>query len=170
MKTQEQVIADRPGQITPDHLAKMAVVYVRLGIRPECAGDKAVLDAQRAQAEHARRWGWPEERILVLDEDIGQSATLTPARSGFCQLSQMVEGNHVGLILVSDFSRLSRSWADLSDFLVLCHAVDTLVAVDGCLADCADPEGNYLLRLRSLLREFEWACLALAAEQPLAWR
>jgi len=168
MKTMEQVMMNRPAAITPLHTEKTAVVYVRLGTRPTCEAEEAAIEAQRAQAKFARRWGWPAESILLIEDDIGQSSTITPRRTGFRQLCQMIEAGLVGLVLVSDFSRLSRSWADLSDFLVVCQATNTLVAVDGWLAHGSDAAGNFVLRLRSLLHECERACLALADAQQFA--
>ncbi len=61
---------------------------------------------------------------------------------GFQRLCQMIEANQVGVVLVSDLSRLSRSAADGAAFTRLCQTRDTLVAVDGRLVDKeAKPEG-----------------------------
>ena len=55
----------------------------------------------------ARRWRWvgPQERVLVIDEDQGQSAKSAEARRGFQQLLAEVSLDHVGLVLGIEMSR-----------------------------------------------------------------
>ncbi len=130
---------EQPEQIMPRHFERLAVDYVRLACYPAGDGEKRI-EAQLGQVKHARQWGWSEQRILVID-DIGQSGTMTAALPGFRQLCQLIEAGHVGLVLVSDLARLSRSMGDLLAFLRLCHKKDTLVAVDGVLLD---PSTMYL--------------------------
>lgn len=129
----------RPSEITPHHLSRMAVVYIRLTLRPERSAEWGAIDAQRAQVKHARSWGWPKGLIVVIDEDIGHPGPATTARSGFRRLCQMIEAGDVGIVLVSDEARLSRSPEQLRDFLSLCARKDVLVAVDGTIRPLAEP-------------------------------
>jgi hypothetical protein len=77
---------------------------------------------------------------------------------------------------VSDFDRLATAWDDVIEFLVLCRTHNTLLAVDGALADCADPDANLGLRLRcahtqytrkeqALLTELEEMYIAVTADR-----
>jgi DNA invertase Pin-like site-specific DNA recombinase len=43
--------------------------------------------------------GWPAERVIVIDEDQGQSAKSAEMRSGFQRLMTEVSLNHVGMVL-----------------------------------------------------------------------
>src|SRR5688572_17142498 len=53
--------------------------------------------------------GWPEKRVLVIDDDLGQSGTSVEGRQGFQRLVAEVGLDHVGLVLGMDMSRLARS-------------------------------------------------------------
>ena len=55
------------------------------------------------------------------------------------RMCQMIWAGEVGLVLVSDMSRVARSVRDLVVFVELCRKSDTLVAVDGTLMDLATP-------------------------------
>ncbi len=122
----------RPKQITPHHLERLAVPYVRLATFRQ-GDDDGRVEAQRSEAEHARQWGWPAEHIMVL-EDTGKSGA-NPDRNGYRRMCQMIEAGQVGVVLASDFSRLSRSAKDLLAFLRLCHKQGTLIAINGHLVD-----------------------------------
>jgi DNA invertase Pin-like site-specific DNA recombinase len=56
--------------------------------------------------------GWPAERIVVIDEDLGQSGSGAVARSGFARLTAEVALGPVGLVLGLEVSRLPRNNAD----------------------------------------------------------
>ncbi len=62
------------GKITDAHRAKLAVVYVRQSTPQQVAENRESLARQYALAEHARALGWPADRVLVIDADLGQSA------------------------------------------------------------------------------------------------
>ena len=57
-------------------------------------------------------WGWPEARVLVIDDDLGRSGTSAEGRHGFQRLVAEVGLDHVGLILGVEMLRLARSWKD----------------------------------------------------------
>ncbi|MGP0067932.1 MAG: hypothetical protein ACLQGP_30605 [Isosphaeraceae bacterium] len=71
------------GKIADAHRAKLAVVYVRQSTPQQVAENRESLARQFALADHARAMGWPAERVLVIDEDLGQSARTTDVRLGF---------------------------------------------------------------------------------------
>ena len=151
----------RPKQIAPHHLERQAVVYVRLARYPDADGEKRIA-AQRAQVKHARQWEWPEEQIVVLEEDMGKSGA-NPDRSGYRRMCQMIEAGDVGIVLVSDLARLSRSLAQLVDFLRLCERKDVLVAVDGILMN---PSSVYLRESSPVQVEWNPGRTAYQGSQP----
>ncbi len=127
----------RQGQleIEPHHRNRLAVVYFRQATLPQVREDFAYPSGPYPQARFARAWGWAESAIRVIDEDAGRSGSTVEGRPGFQRLRRMIQAGQVGLVLVSDLTRLSRSGADLRAFLGLCQKTDTLVAVGGILAD-----------------------------------
>jgi DNA invertase Pin-like site-specific DNA recombinase len=73
------------------------------------------LESQRRQyefAEQAAAMGWSRERIVVVDEDQGKSASLAQAREGFARLVSAVARGEVGIVMSLEISRLSRNDAD----------------------------------------------------------
>jgi DNA invertase Pin-like site-specific DNA recombinase len=69
---------------------------------------------QYALADQAQALGWSAERILVIDEDKGQSGKSAQDRAGFQRLLAEVTMEHVGLVLGLEMSRLARSSQDSS--------------------------------------------------------
>src|SRR5436309_13143195 len=100
------------GKITAAHRAKLAVVYVRQSPPQQVAENRESLARQYALADHARALGWPAERVLVIDEDLGLSGRSADARLGFQRLLAEVTLDHVGMVLGLEMSRLSRSCKD----------------------------------------------------------
>jgi hypothetical protein len=55
------------------HLDRLAVVYVRQSSSQQVFDHKESRERQYALAGYASALGWPEDRVLVIDEDQGQS-------------------------------------------------------------------------------------------------
>ena len=90
------------------HMNRLALVYVRQSTPQQVLENRESRERQYALAEFAQRLGWPAERVVVVDEDQGQSGKTAPERSGFQRLMPEVSLNHVGLVLGLELSRLSR--------------------------------------------------------------
>jgi DNA invertase Pin-like site-specific DNA recombinase len=81
------------------HLRRQAIVYVRQ------SHPQHVLDHVESTARHyglvdrAVTWGWARDRIVVIDDDQGQSGQSMVTRLGFQRLLAEVSLDHVGLIL-----------------------------------------------------------------------
>jgi len=75
--------------------------------------------------------GWPENRIVVIDEDLGKSGTSADGRSGFQRLVTEVSLDRVGLILGIEMSRLARSCKDWYQLLEICALFGTLAGRSG---------------------------------------
>ncbi len=110
------------------HLRRQAMVYVRQS-HPQQVIDHAESTArQYALAERAIAWGWSRERVIVIDEDQGQSGQSMATRLGFQRLLAEVSLDHVGLILGLELSRFARSNKDWHQLLELCALFGTLLA------------------------------------------
>jgi DNA invertase Pin-like site-specific DNA recombinase len=76
--------------------------------------------------------GWPKDRTIVIDEDLGQSGASTDGRMGFQRLLSEVALDRVGVILGVEMSRLARSCKDWYQLLELCALFGTLICdLDG---------------------------------------
>jgi hypothetical protein len=66
--------------------------YLRQSSAAQVEHNRESTDRQYALAAKARELGWPNDRIIVLDEDLGLSGSGFVARSGFARLTA-AEGN-----------------------------------------------------------------------------
>src|SRR5882724_9906545 len=115
----------RSPKIQDRHTAQLALVYVRQSSPQQVLEHRESRERQYALAEHAVALGWPKDRVLVIDEDQGQSGKTAECRIGFQRLVAEVTMNHVGLILGLEVSRLARSDKDWHDLYELCAIFQT---------------------------------------------
>jgi hypothetical protein len=90
-------------KITPSHLARQAIVYLRQSSAAQVELNRESTDRQYALADKARELGWPAERVVVIDEDLGLSGSGVAVRSGFARLIAEVALAQVGLCSASKF-------------------------------------------------------------------
>ena len=96
-------------------------------------------------------WGWPEARVLVIDDDLGRSGSSAEGRQGFQRLVAEVGLDHVGLMLGVEMSRLARSSKDWHQLLEICALFGTLIAdLDG-IYDPSQYKDRLLLGLKKPL-------------------
>ena len=62
--------------------------------------------------QRAVAWGWSDTRVLVMDEDLGQSGTTAEGRQGFQRLVAEVGLEQVGWVVGVAMSRVARSSTD----------------------------------------------------------
>ena len=77
-------------KITASHLARQAIVYLRPSSTAQVEHNRKSTDRQYALAAKARELGWLDDRITVIDEDLGLSGSGFVARSGFARLTAEV--------------------------------------------------------------------------------
>ena len=99
-------------KVLPGHLEKLAIVYVRQSSPTQVLEHRESTARQYAFADQAVAFGWPRERVLIIDEDQGKSGRTAEGRSGFQRLISEVILNHVGMVLGLEMSRLARSSKD----------------------------------------------------------
>ena len=152
-------------KITPDHLARIAVVYVRQSTMAQVIGN---LESQRRQydlAGAAKGAGFVS--VTVIDDDLGRSGSGTMQRPGFERLVALVCTGDVGAVYCIEASRLARNGRDWHHLIDLCALAGALVI---------DPDGAYdprlvndrlLLGLKGTMSEYE---LSLMRQRGLAAR
>jgi DNA invertase Pin-like site-specific DNA recombinase len=142
-------------KIQPQHLERLAVVYVRQSTPKQVLENRESTARQFAFADHAVALGWPRERVVVIDEDLGKSGRTTEGRNGFQRLVTEVTLDHVGLVLGLEMSRLARSSKDWHAFFEMCAIFDSLIADEDGLYDGNDPNDRLLLGLKGIMSEME---------------
>src|SRR5215467_1863127 len=88
-----------------------AIVYLRQSSPAQVENNRESTDRQYALVHNAAGLGWPAERVVIIDEDLGVSGSGVVARSGFARLTAEVALGHVGLVLGLEVSRLARNSA-----------------------------------------------------------
>ena len=86
-------------KITASHHSRQAIVYLRQSSPAQVEHNREFDQQQYALATKARELGWPDDRIVVIDEDLGLSGSGSVARSGFARLTAEVALARVGLVL-----------------------------------------------------------------------
>lgn len=152
-------------KITPDHLSRAAVIYVRQSTMAQVTGN---LESQRRQydlAGAAATTGFAS--VTVIDDDLGRSGSGSMERPGFERLVAQVCSGNVGAVYCIEASRLARNGRDWHHLIDLCALAGTLVI---------DPDGAYdprlvndrlLLGLKGTMSEYE---LSLMRQRGIAAR
>src|SRR5271154_1715508 len=142
-------------KIRPAHQERLAIVYIRQSTPQQVFGNQESTARQYGLVDYAQTLGWPDERILVIDEDQGQSGRSAESRSGFQRLLTEVTLDHVGIVLGLEMSRLARSSKDWHHLLELCALFGTLLADQDGVYDPTDSNDRLLLGLKGTMSEFE---------------
>src|SRR6267143_6266085 len=141
--------------ITPQHLARKAVIYIRQSTPHQVVSHQESLRLQYALGARARQLGWPDEAIDIIDDDMGLTAATAHHRAGFNTLVTQVTLEQVGLILSYDVTRLSRNCSDWYPLLDLCGYKGCLIGDGDGIYDPATVNGRLLLGVKGTLAEWE---------------
>jgi DNA invertase Pin-like site-specific DNA recombinase len=142
-------------KITAGHLARQAIVYLRQSSAAQVEHNRESTDRQYALAAKARDLGWPDDRVIVIDEDLGLSASGSVTRSGFARLTAEVALARVGLVLGLEVSRLARNNADWHRLIDLAGLTDTLIGDADGIYHPALFNDRLLLGLKGTMSEAE---------------
>ena len=74
-------------KILDRHLDLLLIVYVRQSDPQQVLNHRESRERQYALADLAAAWGWPRDRILIIDDDQGLSGRTADQRSGFQRAS-----------------------------------------------------------------------------------
>jgi DNA invertase Pin-like site-specific DNA recombinase len=136
------------------HRDRLAIVYIRQSTNHQVLEHRESLARQYALRDYAEQLGWPAERILVIDEDLGRSGA-NSQRSGFQRLLAEVGMAHGGLVLALEASRLCRSNKDWAHLTETCGFWDTLLGDQDGIYDPNDINDRMLLGLKGTMSELE---------------
>ena len=89
--------------------------------------------------------------MLVIDDDLGLSGTSSHQRGGFQRLVAAIGLGEVGMVLVTEVSRLSRRNSDWHRVIELCAVFRTLIADEDGIYDPQDPNDRLLLGVKGTL-------------------
>ena len=123
---------DAHQKVKASHLKRNAYLYVRQSTLRQVFENTESTQRQYALRQHAAALGWPMDRIIVIDTDLGQSGASAADREGFQRLVTEVSLGRAGIVLGLEVSRLARNSMDWLRLLEICALADTLIlVVDG---------------------------------------
>ena len=142
-------------KITAQHLSRQAMLYVRQSTLHQVLENTESTARQYGLRERAIALGWEASRIVVIDQDLGQSGASVVDRLGFQHLVAEVGLGHVGLVMGLEVSRLARSSLDWHHLLEICTMTETLILDEDGLYDPATFNDRLLLGLKGTMSEAE---------------
>jgi DNA invertase Pin-like site-specific DNA recombinase len=151
----DRALGGRLEKILLRHHDRLAIVYVRQSSPQQVLDHRESTQLQYDLVTRAQAFGWPAERVLLIDDDLGKSGASTVGRTGFQRLVSEVSLDHVGLILGIEMSRLARSCADWHQLLELCALFGTLIADADGIYDPILYNDRLLLGLKGTMSEAE---------------
>jgi len=141
--------------LTPEHLRRKAIVYIRQSSEEQVKENTGSTDFQRGLKVVAQSYGWPDSLIETIDEDLGLSGSSSERRTGWQRLQIMVGAKQVGAVFVATISRLSRQLIDFEVFRLIAAANNTLIHTDGRFVDPADSNDIIFSQLTAMIASFE---------------
>ena len=142
-------------KITAQHLSRQAMLYVRQSTLHQVLENTESTARQYGLRERAIALGWEASRIVVIDQDLGQSGASVVDRLGFQHLVAEVGLGHVGLVMGLEVSRLARSSLDWHHLLEICTMTETLILDEDGRYDPATFNDRLLLGLKGTMSEAE---------------
>jgi len=110
---------------------------------------------QYALRARATALGWPDDRIVVIDSDQGESGASAAWREGFRRLVTDVGLGRAGIVMGLEVSRLARNNADWHRLLEICALANTLILDEDGVYDPAHFNDRLLLGLKGTMSEAE---------------
>ncbi len=141
--------------INNNHLTRKAVIYIRQSTPHQVLSHKESLQLQYALKQRAINFGWRDEDVDIIDNDLGLSGSSIQYREGFKKLLGRVTLGEIGMILSCEVTRLCRNCTDWYPLLDVCGYKGCLIADNDGIYDPAPPNGRLLLGLKGQLSELE---------------
>jgi len=147
--------SDAHQKVTARHLKRSAYLYIRQSTLRQVFENTESTDRQYALRQRAVALGWPQERVVVIDSDQGQSGATMEGRDGFQRLVADVGMGRAGIVMGLEVSRLARNSSDWHRLLEICALSDTLILDEDGIYDPSHFNDRLLLGLKGTMSEAE---------------
>lgn len=142
-------------KVTAHHLKRDAYLYIRQSTVRQVFENTESTERQYALRQRAVALGWPAERVIVIDSDLGLSGAAGVEREGFQRLVAEVGMARAGIVLGLEVSRLARNSTDWHRLLEICAITNTLILDEDGIYDPAHFNDRLLLGLKGTMSEAE---------------
>jgi DNA invertase Pin-like site-specific DNA recombinase len=141
-------------KITPEHLARKAIVYLRQSSEKQVRQNTESQRLQYDMAERIRGLGWQE--VEVINSDLGTSAAIGAVyREGFERVLSSVALGEVGIVVSREVSRLSRTDKDWCRLVEVCQIFGTLIGDEQQVYDLSYLDDQLVLGIKGTLSVVE---------------
>ncbi len=141
-------------RVRAEHLRRDAYLYIRQSSLQQVFHNEESTRRQYDLRRRAVALGWPDDRVVVIDTDLGKSGASTD-REGFQRLVGDVGMGKAGIVLGLEVSRLARNSSDWHRLLEICALTDTLILDEDGLYDPSDFNDRLLLGMKGTMSEAE---------------
>ena len=142
-------------KVAPRHLQRSAYLYIRQSSLRQVLENTGSTRRQYALRQRAVALGWPQDDVVVIDCDQGQSGASSADREGFQRLVTEVGLGRAGIVMGLEVSRLARNSSDWHRLLEICALADTLILDEDGLYDPSHFNDRLLLGLKGTMSEAE---------------
>lgn len=152
-------------KVNADHRKRNAYLYIRQSTPRQVLENNESTKRQYGLRERALALGWSPEQIVVIDRDLGQSASATD-REGFQRLVADVGMGRAGIVLGLEVSRLARNSAEWHRLLEICALTETLILDEDGIYDPSNFNDGLLLRQKGRVALFPAGRASLRRARP----
>ena len=140
--------------ITPDHLRRLAVIYIRQSTLEQVRNNTGSVAFQRSLVPVAKSYGWADSQIIIID-DLGKSGSSTEGRTGWQRIQEMIDADQLGAVFAANMSRLSRRLSDFELFRLRAAHHNTVLYIDGRFLNPADANDAAVSQITAMVAQFE---------------
>lgn len=152
-------------KLTKRHLDLQALLYVRQSTNQQLRDHRESTARQYALSDRLKALGWPNGRIVVIDDDLGISASGNERRAGFQRLLSEITAERVGIVIGLEMSRLARNSKDWHDLFEVCAIFGTLIADEDGVYDPQIPNDRLILGMKGIISEMELHTMRIRLER-----
>jgi DNA invertase Pin-like site-specific DNA recombinase len=142
-------------KVQSQHLQRDAYLYIRQSSMRQVVENIESTKRQYALRARAVALGWPDDRVIVIDCDQGESGASAAWREGFRRLVTEVGLGRAGIVMGLEVSRLARNNADWHRLLEICALADTLILDEDGVYNPTNFNDRLLLGLKGAMSEAE---------------
>ena len=142
-------------KVQSHHLERDAYLYIRQSSMKQVVENVESTKRQYALRTRATALGWPDERVVVIDSDQGESGASAAWREGFRRLVTDVGLGRASIVMGLEVSRLARNNADWHRLLEICALANTLILDEDGVYDPTNFNDRLLLGLKGTMSEAE---------------
>jgi len=147
-------------KIEREHLERLACLYIRQSSLHQVQFNTASTARQYDLVERAKQLGWPAERIIIVDQDQGQSGASLDGRDGFKIMMRDILIGNVGAVFSLEASRLARDSSDWHLLVKLCITRNTLIIDEQGIHNPRAFNDRLLLSIKGTLSDAELHLIA----------